>query len=108
MSYEYRQSIGGVWHDASNGKTWDVLNPATEEVIRTVPFGKGDDCRLAIDAAAGAFPSWSKKGKHLLHAPSFVVDWGECRNTSPGLSHWTKVRHARSWSDGGQRWLLHF
>ena len=61
MSYEYQQSIGGVWHDASNGKTWDVLNPATEEVIRTVPFGNGDDCRLAIDAAAAAFPSWSKK-----------------------------------------------
>ncbi len=61
MSYEYQQSIGGVWRDASNGKTRDVLNPATEEVIRTVPFGNGDDCRLAINAAASALPSWSKK-----------------------------------------------
>jgi acyl-CoA reductase-like NAD-dependent aldehyde dehydrogenase len=61
MTYKYQQSIGGVWRDASNGKTWDVLNPATEEVVRTVPFGNGDDCRLAIEAAAAAFPSWSRK-----------------------------------------------
>jgi hypothetical protein len=27
--------------DASNGGTWDVLNPATEEVVRTVPYGTG-------------------------------------------------------------------
>jgi acyl-CoA reductase-like NAD-dependent aldehyde dehydrogenase len=61
MSYKYQQSIGGLWQDASNGKTWDVLNPATEEVISTVPFGNGDDCRLAINAAAAALPLWSQK-----------------------------------------------
>jgi len=26
----YQQYIGGAWMDASNGGTWDVLNPATE------------------------------------------------------------------------------
>lgn len=61
MNYKYQQSFGGVWHDASNGRTWDVLNPATEEVIRTVPFGNGDDCRLALNAAAAGLPSWSRK-----------------------------------------------
>jgi acyl-CoA reductase-like NAD-dependent aldehyde dehydrogenase len=61
MSYNYRQLIGGEWRNAANGKTWDVLNPATEEVIRSVPFGAGEDCRLAIEAAANALPAWSKK-----------------------------------------------
>jgi acyl-CoA reductase-like NAD-dependent aldehyde dehydrogenase len=61
MNYRYQQSIGGEWNEASNGRTWDVLNPGTEEVIRTVPFGNGDDCRLAIKAAAAAFPAWSQK-----------------------------------------------
>jgi len=61
MSYEYRQRIGGKWRDASNGGTWDVINPATEDVFRTVPFGDAEDCRAAIAAATEAFPSWSQK-----------------------------------------------
>ncbi len=61
MSNIYQQSIGGEWRGASNGGTWDVINPATEEVVRTVPFGNAEDCRLAIDAAHHAFPRWSQK-----------------------------------------------
>lgn len=61
MNYNYQQSIGGVWQNASNGGVWEVLNPATEEVVRTVPFGNGEDCRRAIEAAAVALPAWSGK-----------------------------------------------
>ena len=61
MNYYYRQLIGGAWHDASNGGAWDVLNPATEEVVRTVPFGNAQDCALAIDAASAALAVWSGK-----------------------------------------------
>jgi succinate-semialdehyde dehydrogenase len=61
MTYNYQQLIGGAWHNASNDATWDVLNPATEEVVRTVPFGNAEDCRQAIEAAAKAFPAWSEK-----------------------------------------------
>jgi acyl-CoA reductase-like NAD-dependent aldehyde dehydrogenase len=61
MNYIYRQSIGGEWCDAANGGTWDVMNPATEEIVRTVPFGNGADCRAAIEAADAAFPRWSRK-----------------------------------------------
>jgi succinate-semialdehyde dehydrogenase/glutarate-semialdehyde dehydrogenase len=57
----YQQYIGGTWMDASNGGTWDVLNPATEELVRTVPYGTSTDCNLAIDAAVAAFPSWSAR-----------------------------------------------
>ncbi len=69
MNYQYQQSIGGAWHDASNGATWDVLNPATEEVIQTVPFGNGSDCSLAIEAAAKALPAWSGKTAYERAAP---------------------------------------
>jgi acyl-CoA reductase-like NAD-dependent aldehyde dehydrogenase len=57
----YQQFIGGTWMDASNGGTWDVLNPATEELVRTVPYGTSTDCNLAIDAAVAAFPAWSAR-----------------------------------------------
>jgi acyl-CoA reductase-like NAD-dependent aldehyde dehydrogenase len=61
MNYIYQQWIGGEWRAASNGGTWDVVNPASEQVVRTVPFGNAEDCRLAIDAAHDAFPRWSQK-----------------------------------------------
>lgn len=57
-SYTYQQYIGGEWVEASNGATWDVINPATEEVIRSVPFGNADDVNEAIGAAAQAFTHW--------------------------------------------------
>ncbi len=69
MNYQYRQLIGGAWQDASNGGTWDVLNPATEEVVRTVPFGDAHDCALAIEAATKAFPAWSAKTAYERAAP---------------------------------------
>lgn len=56
----YKQYIQGEWVNAANNKTWDVINPATEEVIVTVPFGNDADCRAAIDAAKEGFKVWSK------------------------------------------------
>ncbi len=61
MSYIYKQYIDGDWVDAGNGGTWKVINPATEDVVREVPFGDGRDCKAAIDAAARAFPDWSSR-----------------------------------------------
>lgn len=61
MQYKYKQYIDGAWVDASNRGTWDVVNPATEAVIRTVPFGNAEDCRAAIAAAARAFPGWASR-----------------------------------------------
>jgi succinate-semialdehyde dehydrogenase len=61
MTFKYQQHIDGTWTGAVGGGTWDVINPATEESIRTVPFGGREDCRAAIDAAARAFPAWSRR-----------------------------------------------
>jgi acyl-CoA reductase-like NAD-dependent aldehyde dehydrogenase len=60
MSSIYKQYIDGEWVGASNGNTWDVINPATEEPIATVPFGDQRDCQSALEAADRAFPSWSR------------------------------------------------
>jgi succinate-semialdehyde dehydrogenase len=55
----FKQLIAGEWKDASNGGTWDVLNPATEEVVERVPYGTGGDAVAAIDAAERAFRGWA-------------------------------------------------
>lgn len=59
MEYIYKQYINGEWVDAGNNGTWDVINPATEDVVMNVPFGNADDCNAAIEAAEKAFPAWS-------------------------------------------------
>ena len=50
--------IGGEWRAASTGRTLTVDNPATGEVIGTIPDCDGADTRAAIDAAAAAFGPW--------------------------------------------------
>ncbi|XP_073274222.1 succinate-semialdehyde dehydrogenase, mitochondrial-like isoform X1 [Primulina huaijiensis] len=52
--------IGGKWTEAYDGKTLEVLNPATGEVITTVPFMAGRETNDAIASAQEAFASWSK------------------------------------------------
>jgi acyl-CoA reductase-like NAD-dependent aldehyde dehydrogenase len=61
MGYHFRQLIDGEWVDASDGGTWDLLNPATEESLGIMPFGGASDAAAAIDAAHRAFPAWSRK-----------------------------------------------
>jgi aldehyde dehydrogenase (NAD+) len=51
----YRFYIDGEWTDATGGGTFDVLNPATEEVVARAPNGTGADMQRAIAAARRAF-----------------------------------------------------
>ena len=52
--------INGEFRGASNGKTMDVVNPATEEVIARVPASTQDDVDAAVQAARAAFEGpWS-------------------------------------------------
>ena len=57
----FKQLINGEWVDAADGGVWELINPATEEVIAPIPFGDADDAQAALDAAAAAFPEWAKK-----------------------------------------------
>lgn len=53
-----QQLIDGAWVDAIGGGRWDVIDPATEQVVASVPFGDARDVDKAIDAAHRAFPAW--------------------------------------------------
>nr|KAI8729795.1 succinate-semialdehyde dehydrogenase; mitochondrial isoform X3 [Biomphalaria glabrata] len=50
--------VDGKWISASSGKTYEVLNPATGQVLGSVPDMDQDDVRDAIKAAHTAFKSW--------------------------------------------------
>ena len=53
----FKNYIGGEWVDAQSGDTFEVINPANEEVVATVPSGGRDDAQRAIAAAREAFDS---------------------------------------------------
>ncbi|SPO55695.1 succinate-semialdehyde dehydrogenase [Pseudomonas sp. JV551A1] len=50
--------INGEWLDADNNQTIKVTNPATGEVIGTVPKMGTAETRRAIEAADKALPAW--------------------------------------------------
>ncbi|KAH7110944.1 aldehyde dehydrogenase [Dactylonectria macrodidyma] len=56
---EYRLFINGEFVPSVSGKTFDITNPTTEEVIASVQEAGAEDVDLAVGAAKAAFPAWS-------------------------------------------------
>ncbi|TBV10719.1 NADP-dependent succinate-semialdehyde dehydrogenase [Stutzerimonas kirkiae] len=50
--------IDGTWQDADSGDRIDVNDPATGEIIGSVPKMGASETRRAIEAAARALPAW--------------------------------------------------
>ena len=53
--------VDGQWIDAEGGKTLAVTNPATGELLGTVPNMGATETRRAIEAANAAWPAWRSK-----------------------------------------------
>ena len=51
--------VGGAALPASDGGRFDVVNPATGEVLATVANGTVEDARAAVEAAAAAAAGWA-------------------------------------------------
>jgi aldehyde dehydrogenase (NAD+) len=60
-SFESRSElyIGGQWVPPASGATIDVENPATEQVIASVPAGSAADVNAAVRAARTALDGWA-------------------------------------------------
>ena len=52
--------IGGEWRQAAAREELEVVNPATEEVIGSVPAASAPDVELAVATAGRAFVEWSR------------------------------------------------
>ncbi|AIC25281.1 succinate-semialdehyde dehydrogenase (NADP(+)) 1 [Rhizobium etli bv. mimosae str. IE4771] len=53
--------INGVWTSGDADKTFDVLNPATGELLASLPDMGAAETRAAIDAAYAAQPAWAAR-----------------------------------------------
>ncbi|MCB9685599.1 MAG: NAD-dependent succinate-semialdehyde dehydrogenase [Alphaproteobacteria bacterium] len=58
---EGRMWIGGQATEAVGGGRWTLIDPATEAPIEEVAYGDDRDAVRALDAAASAFPDWSRR-----------------------------------------------
>ena len=51
--------VDGRWRDAASGATFDVINPATGEVVATLADGGPEDAADAIETAGRTQESWA-------------------------------------------------
>ncbi|HEX9202754.1 MAG TPA: aldehyde dehydrogenase family protein, partial [Vicinamibacteria bacterium] len=74
----YAMLIDGEWVPARSGKTFEVKNPATDEVLARVPDGAAEDVDRAVEAARRAFDeAWrdvtaQERGRILLRLAEVV------------------------------------
>jgi acyl-CoA reductase-like NAD-dependent aldehyde dehydrogenase len=102
------QLIGGEWVPARGAETIDVINPATGEVLASVPRSRDGDVADAVEAAATAFGAWrdtspSERGRLLLR-------WAElCRQHGDELDLLERLEVGRpSWGGSPVPGILTF
>ena len=73
--------IGGKWIPSRSGKTFETINPATEQVVATVARADASDVDAAVKAARKAFtaPSWSEitpyeRANYLLKIADLIAE----------------------------------
>lgn len=67
--------INGQWLSADNSETMDVTNPATGDILGSVPIMGVTETRRAIAAADNAWPLWREKTAE--QRGSILRRWGE-------------------------------
>ena len=60
MYEKFGQFIDGNWSPSSNGETYEVINPATEEVLGNASKASPEDVDRALKSAAKGLEVWKK------------------------------------------------
>ena len=58
MYEKFGQFINGKWQKSSGGETYDVINPATEEIIGKASKANKDDINACLKSAEQGFKVW--------------------------------------------------
>jgi len=114
-----QQYINGTWCNAQNQNTWDLTNPANEEIIAKIPYGNDLDFLHAMEFAVPAFKTWSKttpyfRGDILKKTADFIrknvkdfatdtiLETGKPRNEAEG--EWQVAANLFEWyAEEGKR-----
>ena len=60
MYEKFGQFIDGKWQRSSGGESYDVINPANEEIIGSTSKANTEDVQKAIRSAAKGLEIWKK------------------------------------------------
>ena len=60
MYEKFGQFIDGKWHKSEKGETYDVINPATEEVLGKASKASENDVNKALKSAEKGLDVWRK------------------------------------------------
>ncbi|MGN6753032.1 MAG: NAD-dependent succinate-semialdehyde dehydrogenase [Intrasporangium sp.] len=74
--------INGEWRPAEGGRTLDVHDPATGQLVKQIADASVADGKAAMDAAAAAFPAWAatparERAELLRHTFDLLKDRAE-------------------------------
>lgn len=92
--------INNVWTNASSGKTFPVINPATGDLLTHVADGGAAETQAAIDAAAAALPAWAatpaaQRAELLRKAAALMIERREQLATLMTLEQGKPLAEAR-------------
>ena len=60
MYKKFGQFIDGKWQQSEKKETYEVINPATEEIIGHVSKASKEDVSKALKSAQQGFETWKK------------------------------------------------
>src|SRR5437763_10480750 len=95
--------IGGQWIPAQSGKTFDTIDPSTEETIASVAEGDAADIDLAVKAARKQFDGgeWSKldardRGRLISKLADLIEEEAEELAALESLDNGKPIRDAKA------------
>ncbi len=60
MKSYLKHYIDGQWVESEGGRTWQVIDPSTEQPVTEITLGTPADADKAVASAKRAFESWSQ------------------------------------------------
>ena len=97
--------IGGQWRDATGGKTFETVNPATAEVLTTAAEASAADVDAAVQAARKAFDDASGPWRKMSASERgrLLRRWTSVSSTSWQLGT-TYAKFGRDSTGGWRDW----
>lgn len=99
MYSKFGQFIDGKWQQSTNKKTYDVINPATEEIIGKASKASSADIDKALKSAEKGFEVW-KKIKPWERSKIIRKIADEIRKKSKVFAKWMTLETGKTLAEG--------
>ena len=99
MYEKFGQFINGKWQKSSSGETYDVVNPATEEIIGKASKANKEDIQKALKSAEQGFEVWKNTSpwerSKIIRKISDLI-----RKRNGALSKWLTLEVGKPLAEG--------